>query len=810
FYYVIFLAYDPVKQDLGPAAYSGQGTMPPKHLRLPLDLGLTGRAAQERQPIIANDVTQDPHYVQGGVPGVQSEGAFPVQRAERLFGVLSITSQETHAFDDEAVRTLTALANQVAVALENAQLFVSSQQRVQELGLLTEISTALNQTLTLEETLNRVLQVLVDMLGEIQCFIALIDEPTDTLRIVAARHMTADRVHEFNQRAVPRDAGSFGMAIQTNTVVEVADTHADARVQAGLLHPSDELPNQATSIPLRTGIGQIIGVLTLGTLLGDENTRRLVLALADLSAVAIQRARQFDTEQRRRQEATTLRDVSAAITASLDLPTILNAIYEVTAPTLNADTFYVALYHPEQQELSFDFIVDAGAPMDSFRYSVEQGTGLAAWVIQHRQPLLLHDVQRDAPVDPVQMGEVVRSSVLVPIQRQDRLIGVIAAQSQQANTFDERDQWLLSAVADQAATAIHNAQLFDQIRQAEAQLNRQVQTLTTLLRVARDLQAPGDLQPKLDLIAQGIVDANLWRRAVITVFDQHWQATAMGAAGLTPAELERLDTLPSKNREQRELFYQERFRVSVSYYIPHDADLTPEDSIQSQRSAQEFIDWHPRDRLLVPLYGERGRVIGQLSVDDPVDGRRPSVESLQPLELFANQAAMAVESYRLFAEMRVMNQDLEAMLDSQRDLLAVVQELSSPVMPVFEGVLVMPLVGGIDAARAHLITRTLLNAIERERAHVIIVDITGVPVMDSHVARYLAEAMQATRMVGAEPVLVGITPAVAQTVVEIRADLGDVTTRSDLQSGVAYALRRLNRKKPGRFPTMSTQQEDQP
>jgi rsbT co-antagonist protein RsbR len=219
--------------------------------------------------------------------------------------------------------------------------------------------------------------------------------------------------------------------------------------------------------------------------------------------------------------------------------------------------------------------------------------------------------------------------------------------------------------------------------------------------------------------------------------------------------------------------------------------------VRSRRRAEEFVDWHPRDRLLVPLYGTGSRIVGQLSVDDPVDGRRPTVDSLRPLELFANQAAVAVENHRLFTELQVMNRDLEAMLEGQRELLVMVQELSSPVVPIFEGVLVMPLVGAIDAMRAQQITQSLLAAVEAERAQVVIIDITGVPMMDSHVARYLAEAMQSVRLVGAEPVLVGITPAVAQTVVEIRADLGDVVKRSDLQSGVAYALRRLDRRNEG-------------
>ncbi len=129
--------------------------------------------------------------------------------------------------------------------------------------------------------------------------------------------------------------------------------------------------------------------------------------------------------------------------------------------------------------------------------------------------------------------------------------------------------------------------------------------------------------------------------------------------------------------------------------------------------------------------------------------------------------------------------------EAQDRLLQTIQEMATPVVPVHQGVLVMPLVGIIDSPRARGIIETLLAAIERQRARVVILDITGVPMVDTSVAQALLQAAQAARLLGAEAVLVGITPAVAETIVSLGVDLAELVTRADLQSGVAYAVERL-------------------
>ena len=127
----------------------------------------------------------------------------------------------------------------------------------------------------------------------------------------------------------------------------------------------------------------------------------------------------------------------------------------------------------------------------------------------------------------------------------------------------------------------------------------------------------------------------------------------------------------------------------------------------------------------------------------------------------------------------------------QQEYRRILRELSVPVVPVWKGVLVVPLVGILDSARARDMTQTLLDAIVRERARVAILDITGVPTVDTQVADYLIRTVKAARLLGTQGVLVGIRPAIAQTLVRLGVNLGEVQTEADLESGLKYAFRLL-------------------
>lgn len=122
---------------------------------------------------------------------------------------------------------------------------------------------------------------------------------------------------------------------------------------------------------------------------------------------------------------------------------------------------------------------------------------------------------------------------------------------------------------------------------------------------------------------------------------------------------------------------------------------------------------------------------------------------------------------------------------------ATISELQTPVIQVWAGILALPIVGTIDTARAQDMTEALLERIVATGSEIVLLDITGVPVVDTAVARHLLETVSAARLLGADVLIVGLSSRTAMTLVQLGIDLTHVTTRATLAKGLEFAFRRL-------------------
>lgn len=136
--------------------------------------------------------------------------------------------------------------------------------------------------------------------------------------------------------------------------------------------------------------------------------------------------------------------------------------------------------------------------------------------------------------------------------------------------------------------------------------------------------------------------------------------------------------------------------------------------------------------------------------------------------------------------------ELQQVIEAQA---AALRELSTPLIPLANGVVAMPLIGSIDTARAQQVLEGLLTGVAEQHARVAILDITGVPIVDTQVANVLLQAAQAVRLLGAQVILTGIRPEVAQTLVGLGVDLRGIVTLSTLQSGITYAFNHTGSRK---------------
>jgi rsbT co-antagonist protein RsbR len=143
---------------------------------------------------------------------------------------------------------------------------------------------------------------------------------------------------------------------------------------------------------------------------------------------------------------------------------------------------------------------------------------------------------------------------------------------------------------------------------------------------------------------------------------------------------------------------------------------------------------------------------------------------------------LALYTFEMFQKTRE-----EVISRQQQELL----ELSTPVVALWEGILALPLIGTLDSARTQVVMESLLQAIVRTGASLAIIDITGVPTVDTLVAQHLLKTVAAARLMGADCIISGIRPQIAQTIVHLGVNLSDVTTKATLADAFTLALRRL-------------------
>lgn len=117
-------------------------------------------------------------------------------------------------------------------------------------------------------------------------------------------------------------------------------------------------------------------------------------------------------------------------------------------------------------------------------------------------------------------------------------------------------------------------------------------------------------------------------------------------------------------------------------------------------------------------------------------------------------------------------------------------ELSTPVVKLWDGILALPLIGTLDSARTQVVMESLLEAIVQTNSKVAIIDITGVPTVDTLVAQHLLKTITAARLVGADCIISGVRPQIAQTIVHLGISLQGITTTTSMSDAFALAIRR--------------------
>lgn len=442
--------------------------------RLPLGKGITGWVAQTGQPLLVGDVRQSPHYV-AGYRDTLSELAVPLRVGERILGVLDVQSTRLNGFTEVDLRFLTTLAAMLSPVIENAHLYDEMQQRIRELTALGQVSQALSKAADLKTILNIVLGEVLSLLESQEGSVILIDPPdSNRLRIVAECGLGPEVVKAFNSRPVYTHEGTFRRALGSGQIIEIEDTARDP----DFLHDVGSRAKALTNIPLVTERGSI-GLIAVGGLPKDEMTRRLLRALADMAAAAIDKERLRLETANRLSEVTTLYTLAAQITSSLSLDKVMDSIVTILKLTLNCRACSIFLLDPSGEYLQ----LEAGAGQSVAWKGVARlrvGEGVSGRVIAERRSIYVPDTHREP--DFLFFDPSIRSLLVVPLMVRNKVIGTLSIDDTKPDAFDDEIR-LLTIAAAQAAVAIENARLYESLQKSYAELEQAYMELRELDRM---------------------------------------------------------------------------------------------------------------------------------------------------------------------------------------------------------------------------------------------------------------------------------------------------------------------------------------
>ncbi len=645
------------------------------------------------EPLIVSDVQADESLLAFAPmsvhEGFRAFADFPLKRADRVIGMLSIVFVELHRFSEMEIELLTAFADQAAIAIENARLYTQAddelrrredalRRRNRELATLYEAATATSSSLSLSDVFQTVADQMTRLFNATGCVLALWDHERNVVETLIGYNITwaeaSGTVYNLN------DYPATLRVLETRqpVVIQLDDPLAD---KAELTLMKDQGIQTLLILPLITRDR----VLGLAKLIDDTGSRsytpeemRLAQSLAAQAAVAIENARLYEQaqqeigERKRAEEALRrLQRVSREINTTLQqghiLPLVLEEADRLSKATHGAIMLRNASNGEWQLEVCTGYSEEEEAHIRTLLQTAPEHPGLGQ-VLRSNESLLISDVTIEE--GKVSIRPETRSLLIVPIFYQESPAGLIVLESPDRSVFDQAALEFVEGLSAQAATAIGNTQrYYDQLGRGEL-LRRRADQLAAVLDVSRVLRSDRPLEEILEEIAYAIQESVGFHLVIIGVVEGDPPCRRrVAAAGVPLAEFERMKKERDPWSIVADLMITE-FRVSHSYYIPAEQQARWRGRInvyeeRTEGATREPGRWHPEDLLLVPLVGPGGDIQGLLSVDQPLNGRAPNWETVEALEIFAAQAALAIENARLFNEVRRFSQEMERRVEER-------------------------------------------------------------------------------------------------------------------------------------------------
>ncbi|MBI4772363.1 MAG: GAF domain-containing protein, partial [Chloroflexi bacterium] len=407
-------------------------------------------------------------------------------------GVIELeTWGDERRYSPQELSLAMTMANQTAVALDNARLFEAEHAAREQAETLRAATQALSATLDLQQVFDLILSELRRVV------------PYDSASVQRLKGERLEVIGGHGFPNLPELLGvSFDMTAGDNPNREVVRTRAPLILEdaPAIYAEFRRGPHAAAGIRSWLGVPLLFGDRLIGMIALDKQApdfyteahARLALAFAAQAAVAIENARLYQQASQRLHELETLHRATLAVVAAPDLEAALQRVAALLADQLEYPHVGIALVDETGGKVTLQ--AAQGIPTSEWGpagQGIQVGQGLVGWVAQHGQPLLVNDVTRD-PRYLVGIPET-RSELVVPLRTDGQVIGVINIESPRLGAFDAEDLRLLSTLAGQLATAIERARLFDETRRRTEEL----EALASVSATLRQARTRADMLPLL-------------------------------------------------------------------------------------------------------------------------------------------------------------------------------------------------------------------------------------------------------------------------------------------------------------------------
>ncbi len=483
-------------------------------LTAPRSEGISAQTARSKTPLVIDDAENSPLFqsLQARAWAVKAIASFPIIKSERVIAVMNVASLQPHQFTNEEQQALLLLADQAAIAIDNAGLYLQVQRKIQELSALNTVTQSAAQLTDISALLNDALDAILTAIPADAVLVSTHNQAKGMLELAAQRGLSATSAQEFKINPLPVSAGFGGQVVRSGQPLAIYDMASDPR-----RFRSSKVEQYASSytVPLRA-YDSVIGALQLLWAQPHHvtpNEISLSGAIAPQLAIAMHNSKLFFETKRRAEELATLRSIGLATTSTLNLREQLRLLYENVNQLLRADTFFVGLYDETRDELRVEYVVEEGWFLRPVQVPLAQA-GLSAVVIRSQKSLLYGDLQNEPNLlaQPQHITRPARSWLAVPLMLKERIIGLISAQSFQPSAFTPEDERFLSAVAQHVALALDNARLF-------GEAERRARELTLLNEISRTISASLDFDVVVERAAHALSDQLGYRYVSIYEFE---------------------------------------------------------------------------------------------------------------------------------------------------------------------------------------------------------------------------------------------------------------------------------------------------